>query len=77
MISELESLGTLVETPPESWRRSFQEQWGTLEEVFAVALDRGWLALDEEGSEIVADAVAKLASLASDALAHLPPNIDE
>jgi hypothetical protein len=71
VISELESLYLLLETPPDSWKRSFQEQWGTLEEVFAVTLDRGAPTLDNECDKLVADALVHLRSLVDEALGAL------
>lgn len=77
LISELESLCVLLETPTSSWRDSFQEQWGTLEEVFAVMLDRDASTMDDEGAKLVADAVMRLEILVNDALGGLPSEPDE
>jgi hypothetical protein len=77
LISELESLRELLETTTDSWKRSFEEQWGTLEEVFAVTLDRGAPTMDEKSAVLVERAIAHLGALVDEALAGLPPELDE
>ena len=38
-ISDLEGLLFALEETPEEWRRAFQEEWGTLEVFYAIALE--------------------------------------
>lgn len=67
LVSTLESLVALLERPDESWRRRFDEEWGMLEEVLAVTLDRG-TSLDQQGKRLVGEAIAGLQRLVEDAL---------
>jgi hypothetical protein len=66
MVAELESLYSVLDTGDDDWKARFYDHWGALEEVFAVALDRGLSELDEEGSRIVASALSDLRALVTE-----------
>lgn len=73
LVAELEPLSQQLAAPDREWQRRFLVHWGTLEEVFAVALDRNLETLDVQGAAIVDSALAELRVLADEALACLPP----
>ncbi|MDX7880023.1 hypothetical protein, partial [Acinetobacter nosocomialis] len=47
LISSLKSLFNALESAPESWKNSFNEEWFTLETIYALALDRQKESLDK------------------------------
>ncbi|MBR7715687.1 hypothetical protein [Acinetobacter nosocomialis] len=48
LILSLKSLCNTLESVPESWKNSFNEEWFTLETVYALALDRQEESLDKK-----------------------------
>lgn len=73
LVAELESLYALfTDAGGGLSKAAFEEHWATLEEVFAVALDRKQEALDEAGTALVCHAVAALRSVVDKALASRP-----
>lgn len=63
LISDLDALRCCLKNPSESWLKEFQSEWATLEEVYAVMLDRGEARLDEVGGRLVEESIGKLLSL--------------
>lgn len=76
LVNELETLLCQLETSDESWRRRFQSSWAVLEEVFASALDRKAMLLDEDGAELIGSAMAQLVSLLDESHGSAPPGED-
>jgi hypothetical protein len=68
MVAELEALYALLGGRDDTWKKRFYEQWASLEEVFAVALDRKTETLDEEGDRIVCAAISELRVIVDEAL---------
>lgn len=60
LIATLEQHCSIIPGGDETWKPTFWEHWSCLEEVYAVALDRGMTGLDEESSKIVGEAIAGL-----------------
>lgn len=48
LILRLKSLFNALESIPETWRNSFNEEWFTLETIYALALDRQEESLDKK-----------------------------
>jgi hypothetical protein len=71
LIATLEQHCEVIPGGESTWKPEFEEHWGALEEVYAVALDRGMSALDEECGEIVAEAMAELRKIAATALSNV------
>lgn len=68
VIDNLEGLlGQLNSVNPD-WRRAFEHEWGKLEDVYAFALDQG-SGIDAEGKGLIAEALERIKSLVSSALA--------
>lgn len=63
LIADLDALIDALEEADPSWRRTLRERWAVFEEVYAVSLDRGATALDEEGQRLVQKAVDDLLQL--------------
>jgi hypothetical protein len=62
LIDDLWALLSVLENATTTWRESFVAEWGDLEQVYAVALDRN-RDLDAEDDAIIASALAALKSL--------------
>ena len=48
LILSLKSLFNALESVPESWKNSFNEEWFTLETIYALALDRQEESLEKK-----------------------------
>ena len=59
----------LSDATPEEWKEAFQSEWWTLEQVYAVALDRGQDPMSGEGGAMVREATARLRDLLADGAA--------
>lgn len=66
LIATLDALLAALEDAPEDWRKAFQEEWWTLEQVYAVSLDRGKDAMAGENGSIIQGAVARLKDLVAE-----------
>lgn len=77
LVAALESLFALLVGVDETWKRRFVGGWASLEEVFAVMLDRKRDTLDDEGVSIVGAAMSDLRTLVDDALGDEPDFADE
>lgn len=66
LIATLDALLAALEDAPEDWRKAFQAEWWTLEQVYAVALDRGQDAMAGENGSMVQGAVARLKDLVAE-----------
>jgi len=69
LINVLKSLLCALQCAAESWKGSFQEEWWTLEQVYAVALDRGQDPMAGENGAMVRQAVARLKDLVAENVA--------
>ena len=67
LIGDLEALMAALTVASSSWRRSFHEHWGTLEQVYAVTADRGEMKLDKDNAALVDQTVKDLSVLVEDA----------
>lgn len=72
LVSQLESLGALLEAADDAWNDGFQNEWGALEQVLAAALDRGAATIDDAELALIDRAVARLQALVDERLARLP-----
>lgn len=60
LVNDLEGLLHALEGVAPSWKQTFLEYWGDLEQARAMALFRGSDMIEEEAMEHVRDAVARL-----------------
>jgi hypothetical protein len=63
LISELDALRASLIARSESFGKQFDPAWATLEEVYAVLLDRDETHLDEIGQKLVSEAMGHIESL--------------
>ena len=63
LINDLEALLDVLQAPEGEWKAAFRSEWGTLEVVCAVALDRGETVLSPEGKKWVEEAVENMNQL--------------
>lgn len=56
LIAGLEALLLCLERADENWKTSFQAQWGVLEEVYAIALDRVEQGLSPNADTVIKEA---------------------
>jgi hypothetical protein len=63
LVAGLDSLMACLEAPDQEWIQRFRSEWWTLEQVYAVALDRGKTELSAEDEALVNEAVAKMKQL--------------
>lgn len=73
LISGMKSLRDCLRTIDEHWKKTFTGEWWTLEQVYAVALDRKKSTLSLEDLSLIRDAIANLKALvisAKDRLEH-------
>ena len=69
LIDDLRSLAEALEYPSKSWKEDFMSEWWTLEQVYAVGIDRGDLAgAQAKNQELVGQTVKTLTQLATRAL---------
>lgn len=67
LISGLKSLRGCLRTIDEGWKKKFTGQWWTLEQVYAVALDRKKTAFSLEDLALIKEAVTNLKTLVASA----------
>ena len=63
LIDDLAGLLDCLEATDQSWKNEFRAEWWTLEQVYAVALDRGHKTLSEENQRFVTEALANMKGL--------------
>ena len=69
LIEDLRSLAEALEDPPLGWKEDFLSDWWTLEQVYAVAVDRDELDnLSAESQVLIDGAVAALKRVVVEAL---------
>jgi hypothetical protein len=68
LISNLEALQNLLETMPASWRASFREQWGILEQVYSVAVVREQPIESTENKALISPALVRMRTMIDEAL---------
>ncbi|HEY9630266.1 MAG TPA: hypothetical protein V6C84_23480 [Coleofasciculaceae cyanobacterium] len=66
LISSLEGLLDVLQEASEEWKASFRSAWWTLEEVYAVASDRGQNYLSSEEQVLVYEAINEIKQLLED-----------
>ncbi len=55
LVSRLEALLSALEAPDKAWKNDFWSKWGTLETVYAVALDRNEQGLAPDAQATIND----------------------
>ena len=63
LVRDVEALLNALQDVDQAWRESAHEEWWTLEQVFAVTLDRGHASLPPAGKVLVDQAIGKLKAL--------------
>jgi hypothetical protein len=63
LIGGLDALLECLEAPDEEWKQRFWSEWWTLEQVYAVALERGQTELSAEEQALVNQAVNNIKQL--------------
>ena len=64
LVRDIEALLNTLQDAEQGWRESAHEEWWTLEQVYAVALDRGQDTLTTESKVLVDEAITNLKALA-------------
>jgi hypothetical protein len=63
LIADLDALLESLQEVDENWKSSFQQQWGTLEDVYAVSLDKRSGQLTANDRQLIAQAAEKMRQL--------------
>jgi len=63
LIADLDALLCSLQKADETWRSSFQKEWGVLEEVYAIALDKGSEKLPTEHWDLIDNALGNMKRL--------------
>lgn len=71
LIQNLDALYQCLREAPQLWKRSFESEWGTLEDVYAIMLDKGEVNLDDIGRKLVDESINKLESIVNSQLEKL------
>jgi hypothetical protein len=66
LIGSLDALLALLEGTDQAWRDAFRYEWGTLETVYAIALDRGLPQPSSENQTLINDAIKNMRRLLAD-----------
>lgn len=66
LIAGLDTLLECLEAADRTWKDEFRIQWGKLEEVYAVALERRESVLDYNSKKLVTNAIKDLRRLLAD-----------
>src|SRR5436309_3455032 len=69
LVSGLEALLASLEAADRGWVERFRSEWWTLEQVYAVALDRGQTELSAEEEAEIGTAIANMRRLLADRVA--------
>lgn len=69
LISSLDALLAVLEEMGQPWRDAFRFEWGTLEMVHAIALDRGATQLSGENQTLIREAIKNMRRLLADCVA--------
>jgi hypothetical protein len=85
LVSGLDALLSVLESPGEAWAEAFRSEWGTLETVYAVALDRKEQGLapdtkttinDPSNRALVTSSVQRMMQLVQDRLGSQKGELD-
>jgi hypothetical protein len=60
VVNNLEALLDSMERAPEDWRDEFRQQWGKLEDIVAVAADRGDPEVIDQNEKSINEALSRL-----------------
>ena len=71
LIAGLKALLASMRTFGKDWKETFESEWWTLEQVYAVALDRKKTELSPEEDALIKEATGKLRTVVSNALEQL------
>lgn len=66
LISSLDALLGVLEGMDQEWWDAFRYEWGTLETVYAIALDRGVTQLSPENQALIDEAIKNMRRLLAD-----------
>jgi hypothetical protein len=71
LIQRLEGLLNALEAVDPAWKEAFHEEWFTLEQVFAVSLDRPGKNVIGDSKKILEEALGKLSDLVREPLERM------
>ena len=63
LISELENILETFPNSDEKWKENFRSEWWTLEQVYAVACDRGETTLNPESANLIYETLENMKNL--------------
>ncbi|MFM7438754.1 MAG: hypothetical protein ACKO2V_09145 [Snowella sp.] len=63
LISELEDILETFPNSNEKWKKKFRSEWWTLEQVYAVACDRGETTLNSESENLIYETLENMKNL--------------
>jgi hypothetical protein len=63
LISELEDILETFPNSNEKWKKKFRSEWWTLEQVYAVACDRGETTLNPENENLIYETLENMKNL--------------
>jgi len=63
LINELEAVLETFPNSNETWKQKFKSEWWTLEQVYAVACDRGETTLNSESENLVYETLENMKNL--------------
>jgi hypothetical protein len=66
LIELLDGLLESLEDMEENWTDRFRSEWWTLEQIYAVAVDRGENRLDAESESLIYEAIENMKALLND-----------
>jgi hypothetical protein len=66
LIAGLDTLLECLEAADKAWKAQFRSEWWTLEQVYALALDRGQTQLPPESRALINEAVKNMRRLLAD-----------
>ena len=72
LISELENILETFPNSDEKWKDKFKSEWWTLEQVYAVACDRGETTLNPESENLVYETLENMKNLLKEVIQTSP-----
>jgi hypothetical protein len=69
LIDSLNALLNVLQGASQEWKSSFNAEWWTLEEVYAVALDRGKTRFSQEDEDLIFEAITNMRRLLEEVMA--------
>jgi len=72
LINELEAVLETFPNSNETWKQKFKSEWWTLEQVYAVACDRGETTLNSESENLVYETLENMKNLLKEVIQASP-----